>query len=40
MDIKQDKKGKIWIAYQYPHPYSKMYSALWNHKDWKEYKND
>jgi len=38
MDIKQDKKGNIWIVYQYPH--SKMYSSLWNHKDWKEYKNE
>jgi hypothetical protein len=31
MDIKQDKKGNIWIVYQ--EPYSKMYNGLWNHKD-------
>jgi len=39
VDIKQDKKGKTWIAYHIE-PYSKMYNELWNHRDWKEYMNE
>lgn len=39
IDIKQDYKGRTWIAY-HQEPYSKMYNGLWNHRDWKEYENE